>query len=322
MIGSLFIDFRKAFDLFGHKILIEQLSAYQFSSSSLKWFKSYLESLQQTVQSDRGLSAFANIKSGVPQWSILGPTLFLLFINDLPLLLNYCYADLFADDETDHNNSPDIDEINEEMLINFFKIVGWSKQNKLPINFNKSTYMILGAKRRIQDAYELLLNIDDEKIEKVSRQKLLGIIIDEHLIWTPNIDYLCSNIATKISLFKQLSSYLPQNIIKLFYQSDILPLIDYGCNTWSATSSLNIERISKLQKRIILQAEYLTPSSQMFKELRWLSVPRRLMYNKAIFTFKALNYLTPEYITNLLKPMSETHLLSLRSSDNGLLSIP
>ena len=76
------------------------------------------------------------------------------------------------------NNSPDIDEINEEMLIDFLKIVGWSKQNKLAINFNKSTYMILGAKRRIQDAYELLLNIDDENIEKVSRQKLLGIIID------------------------------------------------------------------------------------------------------------------------------------------------
>ena len=157
---------------------------------SLKWFKSYLEARQQTVQSDSGMSDFANINSGVPQGSILGPTLFLLFINDLPLLLKYCYADIFADDATFHKNSPDIEEINDEMLIDFFNIVFWSKQNKLPINFNKSAYMILGAKRRLEDTFELLLNIGNEKIEKVSKQKLLGIFIDEHLSWTPHIDYL------------------------------------------------------------------------------------------------------------------------------------
>ena len=325
MIGSIFIDFRKAFDLVDHNILIKKLSAYKFCNLSLKWFKSYLEARQQTVQSDSGMSDFANIHSGVPQGSILGPTLFLLFINDLPLLLKYCYADLFADDATFHKNSPDIGEINDEMLIDFFTIVFWSKQNKLPINFNKSTYMILGAKRRLEDTFELLLNIGNEKIEKVSKQKLLGIFIDEHLSWTPHIDYLCSIIASKISLLKQLSSYVPQNIQKLFYQSYILPLMDYGCNTWGTTSTSNIERISKLQKRaarIILRAEYLTPSDLMFEELGWQSVPKRLMYNKAILTFKALNNQTPAYITNLLKPMSESHPRSLRSSENGLLSVP
>ena len=84
MIGSLFIDFRKAFDLVDHKILIEKLSAYKFSSSSLKWFKSYLESRQQTVQSDRGLSAFAYIKSGVPQGST--NTIFTLYKRFTPLV--------------------------------------------------------------------------------------------------------------------------------------------------------------------------------------------------------------------------------------------
>ena len=211
------------------------------------------------------------------------------------------------------------------MLIDFHCIAYWSNQSKLPINFNKSTYMILGSKRRLRDNYELLLKIDNNKIRKVPNQKLLGIVIDEHLTWTPHIDNLCSIISTRISLLRQLSSYVPQNIQKLFYQSYILPLIDYGCNTWGTTSNLNIERISKLQKRaarIILQADNLTPFSLMLEELGWLSIPKRLMLNKAILTFKALNKLTPTYITDLLKPVLESHPLSLKSSVNALLSIP
>ena len=108
---------------------------------------------------------------------------------------------------------------------------------------------------------------------------------------------------------------MPQNVQKLFYQTYILPLIDYGCNTWGATTTANIERISKLQKRaarIILQADYMTSSTYMFEELGWQTIPKRLMYNKAVLTFKALNNLTPSYISNLLKPMSESHQLSLR----------
>ena len=86
------------------------------------------------MQNDRGMSSLANIKSGVPQGSILGPTLFLLFINDWPLLLKYCFADLFADDGTFHENSQNIDEINEEMLIDFLTIVNWSKQSKIKVH--------------------------------------------------------------------------------------------------------------------------------------------------------------------------------------------
>ena len=90
---------------------------------------------------------------------------------------------------------------------------------------------------------------------------------------------------------------------RLFYQGYILPLTDYGSNTWGSTSKLNIERLSKLQKRaarIILKTDFDTPSSEMFNELGWPTIVNRYNYNKAVLTFKTLNDLTPEYISNLI----------------------
>ena len=222
-------------------------------------------------------------------------------------------------------SNKDIEIINAELQSDFSIAVSWSKQNKLPINYDKTTYMVLGAKKRIKDEYHLVLKADNHTIDKVTKQRLLGIIIDDHLTWTAHIDYLCSTLSAKISLLRQLSAYVPQEIQKLYYQSYILPLLDYGCNTWGTTSSANIERLSKLQKRaarIILKADFLTPSKLMFETLGWLSVPKRIFYNKAILTYKALNNLTPTYITNLLTPISNTHSFSLRSQENGALCIP
>ena len=111
----------------------------------------------------------------------------------------------------------------------------------------------------------------------------------------------------------------------MFYQSYILPCIDYGSITWGSASSSNIERLNKLQKRaapIILRTDFNTPSQEMFQELGWSPVPNRIKYNKAVLTYRALNNLTPAYITNLLKPMSQVHSLNLRSSENGSLYVP
>ena len=117
------------------------------------------------------------------------------FINDLPLLLKNCHVDFFADDATAHTSNKDIEIINAELQSDFSIAISWSKQNKLPINHDKTTYMVLGAKKRIKGEYHLVLKADNHTIDKVTKQRLLGIIIDDHLTWTAHIDYLCSTLA-------------------------------------------------------------------------------------------------------------------------------
>lgn len=325
IIGTIFVDFKKAFDLVDHNILIKKLTLYKFGPQTLKWFESYLDCRQQAVVGDTGLSDFAHVCSGVPQGSILGPTLFLLFINDLPLFLEHCFCDLFADDATFHTHSKEISTIETQLQSDFNYGRHWGKGNKMHINLKKTVCMTVGTRQKLVNARQLNINADETHIENASKQKLLGVFIDENLNWSAHVDYICTSISSKISLLRQLSYYVSQNVLKQFYQGYILPLIDYGSITWGSTSAANIERLTKLQKRaarIILCADFDTSSVSMFQELGWQSVGNRLKYNKAVLTYKALNNLAPEYIANLLKPMSAMHLLNLRSTENGILHVP
>ena len=102
--GSLFVDFRKAF-VVDHSVLLRKLPCYKSSANATKWVASYLSNRQQIVDSGKGLSDFMQVLSGVPQGSVLGTALFLLFINDQPFFMKYCYSDFFADDGTFHTHN-------------------------------------------------------------------------------------------------------------------------------------------------------------------------------------------------------------------------
>ena len=201
----------------------------------------------------------------------------------------------------------------------------WSTSNKMHIHYQKTSCMTIGTRQRLDGTDHLDIKADNIDIRSVSNQKLSGLHIDENLNWNTHIDNLCKVVSSKISLLRQLAEYVPLQVQKQFYQGYILLLLDYGSVSWGSTSTANVERLSKLQKRaarIILKADFDTPSVLMFQELDWLSVRSRIKYNKAVIIYKALNNMTPDYITKLLIPMSQTHSLNLRSGQNGTLYTP
>ena len=209
-----------------------------------------------------------------------------------------------------HTKDNNVNNIERNVICDLKNAIELGIPNKMQLHYGKTTCMLAGTRQKLNMSRKLNIQVDDISIQNVSKQKLLGILIDENLSWSSHIDYLCSHITTKISLLRHLSEYVPAEILKKYYQGCILSFFDYGSVTWGSASASNNERLTKLQKRatrIILRTDFHTSSERMFKELGWSSVPNRIKYNKAVLTNRALIISPPEYIRQLLQPMSQVH---------------
>ena len=196
---GIFLDFEKAFDTVDHCILLDKLYCYGIRGIAHKWFISYLSSRQQSVMYNGHESEFKMMRCGVPQGSILGPLLFLLYINDLTAVSNFFMPILFADDTNLFCTGTDlkdmIRQINEEMA----KIYAWVNANKLSLNIDKTNFMMFMPKGFSYCADYIVIN--QTRIQEVKETKILGVIIDNKLKWSAHISYI-----SKRSL-KVLGSY-------------------------------------------------------------------------------------------------------------------
>ena len=170
---------------------------------------------------------------------------------------------------------------------------------------------------------ELSLAINNHPLENVKHEKLVGVSIDNNLLWNDHIDKLCKTLSSKIALLSRIKKYLPTETRNLYYKHYILPTMDYCSNVWGNGAKSELDRIYKLQKRaarIILDASIDHPSKALFTELKWFTIYERIDFHKAVLLYKCLHGTAPEYLQDLFRPFSTQY--QLRSILNRNLQAP
>ena len=232
---GLFIDLSKAFDTVNHDILLAKLEFYGVRGVALEWFKSYLSCRSQFVQYNGYSSSSKYIKCGVPQGSILGPLLFLLnIINDLCDVSKALDFILFADDTNIFYSHKDQNYLMEIVNTELKKLSSWFQANKPSINIKKSNFILFKTKQN-RRTLDLHFSINENEIDRVHEVLFLGVILDEHLSWKPQIQNVARKISKSIGIICKSSFYLNKNSLCTLYYSLVYPYLHYCASIWGST---------------------------------------------------------------------------------------
>ena len=281
------IDIRKAFDCVDHAILSEKLDRYGIRGFVHNLFVSYLSNRKCFIEINNIKSDVKTFNVGVPQGSVLGPILFLLYVNDLPKISNNFQTVLFADDTTISTTGKDSNELLYRTNSELNRVSNWTKSNKLTLNTSKTELMII-TNRNFASSMDVTLT--NEVIRPTASCKFLGVMLDDKLSFKEHISFILKKISRHSGILYKIRDGLPLQTRLNYYYSFIYPYISYNIVVWGGTYSTCLQPLIVQQKRtirIIKDAGYSEHSSPLFKELNLLKVVDIYKYYLLIYMFKA-----------------------------------
>lgn len=245
-IDVIFMDFRKAFDKVSHTKLLHKLGCIIRNEKILTWIKAYLSNRNQFVVLNEACSGKVTVDSGVPQGSVLGPLLFLLFINDIVTDLSVPVK-LYADDCVLYEKISSVEDqarLNE----NFAKVISWCDKWQMSINFEKTVFMRITHKKR-----PLLFSYTANNVllSEVQEYKYLGVWISNDLSWTKHIDVVTAKCLRKLFFLRHSLKSATPDLRLLAYNSIIRPIMEYAVVIWDPFTRNNIEKLERIQKKAV-----------------------------------------------------------------------
>ena len=305
------LDISKCFDTINHQILLKKLKFYGFNDNAIKWFTSYLYQRGHKVYCNNVYSNVKNVNIGVPQGSVLGPTLFLLYINDINNYLGNATCNMYADDVLIYCSNNDINVLNDNLQASIDNIKQWYDSNLLVVNNSKSNVMMITTRQREAILTENLVNnsapinvkLDDSVLCYVDYCKYLGVHIDKNLNWCQNVNALCKDLNFIVWTLSRLTNVLPIGCLLQIYQSIMQPKIDYAITIWGYSSESNIDKVQRMQNRgiraILNNYDYVNVRGiDLLSQYKIMNVKQRRDYFMSLLMFKSIHGLAPTYMNN------------------------
>ena len=314
-VAVVLVDLSAAFDVVDHALLLRKLSMYGLDQISLKFMKSYLYGRQQVVLVDGHLSESLPLEAGVPQGSILGPLLYVLFTNDLPDVLQSNLLEAqenesivcYADDSTVSISHKDPNILNDLVDQSYYKVARYMADNKLKLNSSKTHLMILQTEQRHRRLIDqnIKLNTGNEIISPSECEKLLGAYVSQNLKWDQHVKLHSESairvLSTRLNALYKVSQFASFKTRKMVANGIFNSSLIYMIQLWGNSSQSLINCLQILQNkaaRFITKQGIRTPVKTLLQQCGWLSVQQLVVYHNCLSVYKIKYHSKPAYFSD------------------------